>query len=164
VPRSVPEFLDLLKALNAEGVRYVVVGGLAMVLQGTTYVTYDLDIAPSPEDENVSAIVRALASLHPRPFQYVPGAPFVWDEKSFFGPAVELITEAGDVDILRVLPGLDSFEGLLARSEIRRIGELEIRIACLEDLIAMKAEAHKPKDLDHIRQLLALKELREKGN
>lgn len=38
MPPTVPEFEDLLKALNGEHVRYVVVGGLDMVLQGSSWL------------------------------------------------------------------------------------------------------------------------------
>ncbi len=45
MPPSVPEFIDLLKALDAEELTFVVVGGFAMVLHGSSYVTFDLDLA-----------------------------------------------------------------------------------------------------------------------
>jgi len=33
----------LITALNTQGVKYVIVGGFAAVLQGARYVTYDVD-------------------------------------------------------------------------------------------------------------------------
>ena len=160
LPPTVPEFADLLRALNNEHVRYVVVGGLAMILQGSSYVTFDLDFAISKDDNDPAAVVRALAPFRPFPPRYGSPEHFVWDERSLTISVVDLITDAGQVDILRLLPGVDSFEGLWSRSELRTLAGLEIRVASIDDLIAMKTAASRPKDLDHIRQLIALKNLR----
>jgi hypothetical protein len=161
MPQTVPEFLDLLKALNANRVRYVVVGGLAMVFQGSTYTTFDLDFAISTDAETVAAVVQALAPFHPYPPRYGSARSFVWDARSFVGAVVELATEAGFVDILRVQPGVDSFEGLHERSEVRHVFDVAVRVASIDDLIAMKQAADRPKDRDHINQLRALKALRQ---
>lgn len=159
--RTVPEFLALLKSLDAEGVRFVVIGGIAMVLQGATCVTFDLDLAVSVEPANVSAAVRALAPFKPFPPQAGSPSNFVWDERSFKLAVLNLMTTAGSLDILTVLPGVESFEGLWARAELRTIGGVAVKVASLGDLIAMKTAANRPKDVDHLRQLEALRALRE---
>ncbi len=160
MPPTVPEFADLLRALNNEGVQYVIVGGLAMILQGSSYVTFDLDFAVSPEDADPGAVIRALAPFRPFPPRYGSPDQFVWDERSMTLHVVDLITDAGQVDILRLLPGVDSFEGLLDRSELRQVAGMDVRVASIDDLISMKRAANRPKDHDHLRQLLALKALR----
>jgi predicted nucleotidyltransferase len=71
-----------------------------------------------------------------------------------------LITDAGRVDILRVLPEVDSFEGLKARAEIRVLGGITVHVASIDDLISMKLAAGRPKDLDHIHHLMAIKKLK----
>ena len=153
------EYLDLLKSLNSEGVRYVVVGGFATVLHGASSVTFDLDLAVALDGENGTAIICALAPFDPFPPQFGSSKNFVWDERSLFGVVMTLMTKAGKIDILRVLPEIDSFEGLLNRSELRQFYELEVRIASIDDLIAMKVAAGRPKDIEHIRQLNARKEI-----
>ena len=156
---TVPEFADLLRALNDQSVRCVVIGGLAMILHGSSYVTFDLDIAVSTDGSNTLPIIQALAPLHPFPPQFGSADNFVWDERSIFGAVISLVTDAGLVDILRVQPGIDSFEGLWQRSEVREVAGLKVRVASITDLIAMKRAAGRPKDLDHIKQLEALKAL-----
>ena len=160
MPQKEPEFLELLKSLVSEQVRFVIVGGIAMVLHGSSSVTFDLDLAVSLDAENESAAVRAIAPFGPRPPHYPAGLGFVWDERSFTGAVVHLNTDIGPLDLLRVLPKIDSFEGLWNRSELREIGDLEVRVASIDDLIAMKQAANRPKDQEHIRQLKALKALR----
>ncbi len=52
-----------------------------------------------------------------------------------------------------VLPGVESFEGLIERSvEVEMMGR-KIRVASVADLVAMKRVAGRPKDLDHIEEL-----------
>ena len=159
MPPSVPEFVDLLRALNERNVRYVIVGGLAMVLQGATYVTFDLDIAIALDSDTSSAIVQALAPFHPYPPNLNSADNFVWDERSLFGSVVSLVTSAGHVDMLRTLPEVDSFEGMWERSSVRELGGQTVRVASIADLITLKRAANRPKDIDHIRQLLALLKL-----
>ena len=61
-----PELEDLLalcRALRAEGVRYLLIGGFAVILHGFVRTTKDIDLLVDPSDENVAAIKRALGTL-----------------------------------------------------------------------------------------------------
>ena len=69
------------------------------------------------------------------------------------GAVVGFRTTAGDVDLMLVLPGVDSFEGLLARSMVVELQGRRVRVASVADIIAMKRVAGRPKDLDHIEEL-----------
>jgi hypothetical protein len=53
----------ILAALEREGVRYVLIGAMAMAAQGLVRATHDLDFFVSPEAENVDRLKRALKSL-----------------------------------------------------------------------------------------------------
>ncbi|MHB8637568.1 MAG: hypothetical protein ACYC96_13955 [Fimbriimonadaceae bacterium] len=156
-----PDFESLVRALNAEGVRYVVVGGLAMVRQGSDYATVASDFAVADDPGNTDALVRALAPLRPHPHNTTL-ENFVWDARSIVGAVISLATDAGDVDLLRVVPGVDSFAGLLSRAELRHAYGHTVPVACLEDLVAMKREADRPKDRNHLIELTALAAQREK--
>lgn len=54
------------KALHAEEVKFIIIGGAAAVLHGSAYVTADLDICSSREKENLEKLVSALAPFHLR--------------------------------------------------------------------------------------------------
>ena len=155
-----PEFAEILSALNREGVRFVVIGGLALVLQGGSYVTFDLDLALASDPDNGSALIRALAPYHPFPPSFGSADRFVWDERSFQGAVISLVTDLGHLDLLLVLPGLDSFDGLYERAEDRTVAGAHVKVAAIDDLIAMKEIADLPKDRAHLDQLRALQELR----
>lgn len=61
-----PELEDLLalcRALRSEGVRYLLIGGFAVMLHGFVRTTKDIDLLVDPSDENVAAIKKALATL-----------------------------------------------------------------------------------------------------
>lgn len=139
-------------ALDAEGAQYVVVG-CAMVLRGTTHVTVDSDLAIAADEENRSAVARALKPLEPEPNHLPRGQKVVWDERSIRGVMVGLRTVAGDLDLMLVLPGVESFGDLYTRSVIVESMGRKIRVASIPDLIAMKHVAGRAKDLDHIEEL-----------
>ena len=157
---NVQEYLELIKSLNDRGVQFVVIGGFAMILHGTSSVTFDLDLAIALDSANSNATVEALRSFRPYPPKLGSAKNFVWDERSFTLDVVTLETTVGKIDLLRLVPGIDSFEGLWTRAERRSVGGMDIRIASIEDLLSMKQVAGRPKDIEHIRQLQALKELR----
>ena len=156
MPQNLPEFEKLIRSLDENEVRFVIVGGIAMVLHGSDYSTVDSDFAVADDSEVTEPLVRALAGFNPRPTHFSPGTPFVWDARSIFGAVISLSTDAGDVDLLRVLPGVDSFDGLMDRSVVRRIFGMDVHVASIQDLIAMKKAANRPKDLNHISELEAL--------
>lgn len=148
-----PDLLRLADVLDSEGVRYVIVGGMAMVLHGTTHVTVDSDLAIATDDVTRAAVARALAPLEPEPSHLPRGQRVVWDERSIRGTVVSLRTSVGDVDLMLTLPGVDSFEGLFDRSVLVESAGRRLRIASIPDLIAMKRVAGRAKDLDHIEEL-----------
>ncbi|HVT13680.1 MAG TPA: hypothetical protein VHE55_15555 [Fimbriimonadaceae bacterium] len=152
-----PRFETLIQALNSEGVRFVVIGGLALILHGGRHTTFDTDLAVVLDSENASAIVRALAPFQPYPVHLPEGTPFVWDERSIRGQAVSLRSDCGDIDLLLVVPGVDSMAGLFARSVTREIGGRAFRVASLDDLEAMKREAGRPQDLAHLDELARIR-------
>ncbi len=159
MPPKPPEFETLIRALNNEGVRYVVIGGMAMVLHGSDHATVDSDFAVAADAENTEPLVRAMAAFHPRPAHFPETMDFPWGGRSIFGSVISLVTDVGDVDFIRVLPGVDSFEGLLARSVTRNVFGLSVHVASIEDLIAMKTEANRPKDKIHLIELESLNKL-----
>ena len=57
------DFLAALHALHNGGVKFAVVGGLAAVLNGAPVNTFDLDIVPARDEENIAKLLRVLDSL-----------------------------------------------------------------------------------------------------
>ena len=156
-----PDFLDLLKSLNDNDVRYVVIGGYATVLHGGSNVTIDLDLAVALDEKNGDALIEALREFEPYPPRYGSAKNFVWDIRSFSGRVISLATTAGRIDILRAVPGIDAFEDIWERSHISSVRGVKVRIASINDLIKMKQAADRPKDREHIKLLEALKSIEQ---
>lgn len=157
MPEQLPDFRAILEALSRADVRCVLIGGLALTVHGSSYVTQDIDFGYSRDKMNVQALVRALEAVHPRARGLPPDLPFVWDERTLRALTnMTLDTDVAPVDLLADIPGVASFEALWERSVVMEVYGVRVRVAAIEDLIAMKVAADRPKDRAHLVELRAL--------
>jgi predicted nucleotidyltransferase len=160
VPQVEPDFSTILRALDVAGVRYVLIGGLAMIAHGSAHVTVDVDISYSRDPDNLDRVTAALQPHFPALRGAPEGLPFVLDSRTLRNVAnLTLSTDAGDLDLLAEPAGIRSFEELWRNSVPMDLFGITVRVACLDDLIAMKEAAGRPKDRSHILELLALKRM-----
>jgi len=159
----------VLGGLNEAGVRYVVVGGVAVVLQGFARLTLDLDLVIQLEDENLKRAIDTLEALGFRPLLPVRAHDFAnqstrrdWTENR----NMLVFTMRDDsqqppvvVDIFAREPA--PFDEFWARASVVSIGAQEVRVAAIDDLIRMKQEAGRPRDLDDIEKLRAIARRRD---
>lgn len=156
---------DLFRALNEAGVRYLVVGGLAVVLQGYARLTADVDLVIDLEPEAAHRAVevltgRGLTPVIPEPaIRFAdPAARSSWIRDK--GMQVFSLFDPGDpmlrVDLLVEAPL--PFEELFARAEVKRLSTTQVRVASIPDLIRMKRVANRPRDRQDIDQLERLLE------
>ena len=154
-----PEFRPaaLLRALVAGGVDFVVVGGLAAVLHGSAAITRDLDITYSPDVENLEQLGRAMVALGARLRGVTDDVPFVPDGRTLRRTRVlTLATPEGSIDLLAQPDGSPPYERLKQRAWRTPLAGVEVWVASLEDLIAMKKAAGRPKDLVAVEELEAI--------
>jgi predicted nucleotidyltransferase len=145
----------LLQRLAESGFDFVVIGGYAGVLHGSSLVTRDLDLCAVLTPENVERLRETLKDLHPRHRMTPQQLSFLQVPKP--GEMVNnlyLNTDWGVVDILSSVLGLGDFERLKTKAEEFEIGGNRCRLIALEDLIAAKDAMGRDKDV------LAAKELR----
>jgi hypothetical protein len=153
----------MLGMLTARGVDFVLVGGYAAVLHGSPRVTRDLDICYATDHENLRAVAKVLEELNARPAGVVENVPFVPDERAL--SKVELLTletDLGRLDLLAAPAGSPGYDRLRARAARYEIGGFLVKVAEIEDLLAMKAAAGRPKDLADIVELEAIARLRSR--
>jgi hypothetical protein len=161
-PRYPEEFLDIIATLNQCDARFVVIGGVAMVLLGSAHLTRDVDIYYSRTPENVAKLVSAIAPHHPRLRGAPADLPFQFDERTFRSVLnMTLVTDLGDLDLIGDAMGAPSFEDVYDRSVTLEVDSRTIRVSSIPDLIAMKRAAGRPKDIAHIYELEALQRLQE---
>lgn len=161
MPSKLPDLPALFRALDAESVRYVLIGGMAVALHGGSRVTFDSDLAIAFDLENRQRLVTALAPYHPIPKHAGEATTVEWDVLSIRGPFTVLQTDFGPLDIIITLPGVDSFEGLYERADAYLLGGQTIIVACIQDLIRMKEASCRPQDELDLLVLYQLQKLTE---
>lgn len=87
------DFRGLLDSLVAEGVDFILIGGVAATIHGSTRLTSDVDVVYSRDAKNLERIVRALESHEPYLRGAPPGLPFQWDVDTLRGGAGRRQTE-----------------------------------------------------------------------
>ena len=146
---------DLLALLSISNIDFVVIGGFAGVLHGSTLVTRDLDLCTVLTPENIERLRVVLRDFHPKhrmtpqklSFENIPPPGRTLNN-------LYLETDLGVVDFLTSVTGLGDFQRVQLNAEKIKLGENLIRVISLDDLIQAKEAMNR--DKDH----LAVKELR----
>ena len=137
----------LLRALDRQGVDFVLVGGLAGLAHGSSYPTYDLDVAYSRDRQNLRRLVEALRQIGVTLRGAPADLPFQLEAETLVnGANFTFETDFGSFDILGDIAGVRNYEELRRDSKVEEVFGMEIRIASLDHLIAMKRAANRAKD------------------
>jgi hypothetical protein len=150
VSRSAPDFQPraLLRALIEHGVDFVLVGGMAGMARGSSYPTFDVDVAYARDFENLERLASALTSLGAKLRGAPPDVPFLLDAKTLAaGAHFTFVTPYGSLDILDRPDGSPPYAQLkrAAGSPVEIEGEC-VHVASLDHLIAMKEASGRAKD------------------
>jgi hypothetical protein len=145
--------LGLLATLERQRVAYVVIGGLARVIQGTDEVTRGVDIVPSTRPDNLRKLSAALDEL---------GAGNV--EVSTAEP-VSVRTSRGELRVVPLPTGTRGYDDLRRAATREPLGQgLRPAVASKGDLARMLSALGRDEDAEKLRQLRRLIELeRELG-
>ncbi len=151
---------EIFACLDRHHVRYVLIGGLAAVLQGSPIATFDVDVCPARGPADLGRLADALEELDARirTPNDPEGVAFPRDA-AFLANAqiLNLVTRFGDLDISFLPSGTRGFEDLSKSAVAIRVRGVEIHVAALQDIIRSKEAANRPKDqrtLPILRQLL----------
>lgn len=153
------EFEPAIKSLVQNEVDFVIVGGLAVSVHSSGYITRDFDFAYLRTPENLRKIVAAFADYNPRPRGFPENLPYVWDERTLLsGTNFTLQTSIGDIDMLGEVSGIGDYQAVKRESILTNLYGCDVRILTLEGLIKAKRAAGRTKDLLVLPELEALKE------
>ena len=157
-------FEPVLAALDSADVRFLVVGGVAVVLHGHPRMTADLDLVIDLATEPATRAIAALVKLGMVPRLPVdpqtfadPNVRRAWAEErnltvfTMLDPAEPLL----EVDLFAEAP--IPFDELWEQATVVQLEDQGVRIASMDHLIAMKRASGRPQDLADIAALEALR-------
>jgi len=139
---------SLLKLLNAHNVEFVIIGATAFPVHGYARATLDIDLFIRPEPENARRTLKAL-----KEFGYD-----VTDlsGKDLLSKKVLIRQYLVETDIHPFVQGI-TFDQVWKNRVSGAYGNEKVYYASLDDLIAMKKAAGRPKDMEDLNVLLRLK-------
>jgi len=155
-------FERILEALQRHDVRYVVVGAVAAIAQGSPLPTEDIDVTPARDKANLDRLAAALLELDARlrVADEPDGIPFPFDATYLAGNEIwNLTTAHGDLDLIFVPAGTEGYEDLKRDAIVVDFGAFQAPMASLVDVIRSKQASSRAKDhaqLPALRQTLEI--------
>lgn len=152
---------ELLERLIDAEVRFVLVGGLAVIAWGHVRATQDVDLVPDPDPQNLERLAAFLESLDGR-VEVEGGRLAASATRTFLtvGDRTLVSTRLGHVDVLQGLPQVPRFDELDAGAETVDLDGVDVRICSYDALVAMKRASERPRDRDDVEALEAIEDVR----
>jgi hypothetical protein len=143
----------ILRALAEHGVDYVLIGGLAVQTHGHVRTTNDADLIPAPDPDNLARLAAALRSLDARVLN--PGQEGTEIDAQMLPRATiwQFASRDGGIDVMHEVPGGRSFDELRGRALHVQLGDIDVTVVGLDDLIQMKLARGRPVDLADVDSL-----------
>ncbi|HEX7859786.1 MAG TPA: hypothetical protein VF773_05630 [Verrucomicrobiae bacterium] len=149
---------EILRRLHQSKVQFVIIGGLAAVKHGTSYVTYDVDICVPKDAGNFKLIAEAIRDLNPR-FRQRRDLPFELTPERLNGlNNLYLLTDLGPLDCLGDVAAIGDFDAVVQESELAKFPFGECRMLKIGALIRAKEAIGRPQDHFVTTQLRAIQE------
>lgn len=150
------------RVLSEHGVKYVVLGGFAAVIHGSSLPTEDIDVIPSRDMENLGRLADALKTMNAAirtsdgPVHTRIDAAFMTNVPNM----LNLVTDHGDVDLVfNPAGGMSDFEEWSQRADSAQLEPgLVVAVAALDDIIASKSAANRLKDQRSLPYLESLRD------
>ena len=143
----------------------MLIGGLAAIVHGTGRSTSDVDVVYARDRANMERLCAALAPFSPYLRGAPPGLPFKFDVGTVRrGLNFTLVMEElGSVDFLGEVTGGGTYDQLVEFAEPQELFGCRLMCVSLDHLILLKRAAGRPKDLEVIAELEALRNERAAG-
>lgn len=145
-----PEFRPrrILATLVEHEVDFVLIGGMAGVARGSSYPTYDVDVAYARGRPNLERLAAALQELGATLRGAPPDLPFQLDAETLeHGAHFTFQTPYGSIDILHDPAGAPAYSALKhAAGAPVEVEHVQVHVASLDHLIAMKEASGRTKD------------------
>jgi hypothetical protein len=147
-----PDFRELLKLFEKHNVRYLIVGGYAVMKYSEPRFTKDLDIFIATDQNNAKGVFSALKEFG-APLENLSIDDFA--QKGYF---YQMGRPPLRVDIMMSIPGIE-FDEAWKNREVVQIDDFKILFISRSDLIQAKAVSGRPQDNIDIEKLKKAEEL-----
>ena len=141
-----PDFKELLNLFKKHNVRYLIIGGYAVMRYSEPRFTKDLDLLVAVDEENARAVYNSLKEFG-APLQNLSPEDFA--EEGYF---YQMGSPPLRVDVLMSIPGI-SFAEAWKNRETVMIAETEMQFISKSDLIKAKRASGRPQDLLDLENL-----------
>lgn len=147
------DLAGLLLVLSEAQIRFVVVGGIAVVAHAHIRATEDLDLVPDPAHDNLDELVNVLVSIDGRLTSSGKGLGPELRLALRRGANASVTTRLGDVDVVQRLPGVPGYAELAQRAQRAELHGASFLVCSRDDLIAMKRASGRHLDLADLERL-----------
>lgn len=146
---------SLLEELNASGVRFVVIGGVAVGAHGYVRATEDLDLVPDRHPENLGRLTEALMKLESTlPMEAERTFDAAEDTRIIRrGENLPAMTRYGMLDIVQRAPGVPGYSQLIDDAIESEVVGVPVLICSLGHLREMKLAQDREQDRDDLANL-----------
>lgn len=164
MPESSTRFVETLAILARHGVRSIVIGGVAAVVQGAPLLTFDIDVVPAMDDTNRDRLLAALRELEACYREHVQ-ARIEPTAETLRLPGPHLLrTKLGILNLLPTMVGARTFDDLLPHSIELELGSgLRVMVLKLEMVVQLKLEVGRDKDRQAVTVIRRVLEERGRG-
>ncbi len=149
------DLIELLQLLNDRKVKYLLIGGQAVIVHSEPRYTKDVDLWVEPSAKNAKKIIAVLEEF---------GAPTSSvTEEDFATPGTVFIfgIEPNRIDILTRVKGAKFDRCYTNRDSVQFLG-VKIPLISLNDLIKVKRATGRPQDLLDLENLIRTRKLRDR--
>ncbi len=157
------DFTDLLKILSKGGVDFVIVGGFAGIVYGSSDVTEDIDICCDFSTQNLLRLQKALKGLHPVHRMTPKKIKLnLTKENCRQFKNLYLDTDLGQLDCLGAISGVGNFNEVKKASVPIEVEGQKFNVLNLDALIESKKAMNRDSDKLKIVQLESIKKMKSK--
>lgn len=139
-------FRSVVSALEAQGLPYMLIGGMANLVWGEARTTQDIDITVQVEPASLADTVTRLTQT----FQVLPEEPLAFVRRTRVLP---IVTDNG-IRADLIFAELPYQEAAIRRARPVTLGSTVVQVCSPEDLIIHKIISERPKDLDDVRGIV----------
>ena len=135
------------------GVDYILIGGMAVQTHGHVRMTNDADLIPKPDPSNLQRLADALNAMEAKVLNPGHEGEEITAAMLPRSTTWQFTTRDGNIDVMQEVPGGRNFDELSTGVMRISLGEVEIPVVGLDDLVRMKLARGRKIDLEDVAAL-----------